>query len=103
MAAQLSAVETVIASLPSAMQGELGSLLAVLSTLPGRRLLAGLASDWRDASVAETAQALGSMRRSRVALRVQAYLALRELSLAAHHADTASWKELGYPGPVPVG
>lgn len=103
MAKQLSSIEGLIGSLPPAVQADLGKLLAVMASIPGRLFLAGLTFDWDEAPVPDTARALDAMRRSRVTLRVQAYLALRELSLAAHHADPASWSELGYPGPVPIG
>lgn len=103
MAAQVAGLETLIAGLPHAVRRELAQLLALLSTAPGRRWLTGLGASWTEATPDEVAQALDAMRRSSLALRVQAYLALRELALAAHHADPASWRELGYPGPLAVG
>jgi hypothetical protein len=100
---QLAALEVLVAGLPRAMQSELAELLALAASLPGRRFLVGLEPPWAFAKVAETAQALESMRRSDFSLRVQAYQALRELALAAHHADPASWVEIGYPGPLALG
>ena len=40
------------------------------------------------------------MRASRIALRQQAYHALRDLTHAAYFADAATWARLGYPGPT---
>ena len=34
-----------------------------------------------------------------LALRQQAYHALRELTNAAYYADASAWRTLGYPGP----
>ena len=62
--------------------------------------LAGLATDWPDASVTQVQAALTDMRHSRLALRQQAYLALRELTCAAYFADPGTWMALGYSGPL---
>ena len=56
----------------------------VLASAPGRWALAGLATDWADAPVADVRAALLDMRHSRLALRQQAYLALRELNAESH-------------------
>lgn len=88
-----------IAALPSHTQAELAQLLSVLSSAPGRWALTGLSTDWADASVPQVSAALQAMRHSRVALRQQAYLALRELTCAAYFADPGTWLALGYSGP----
>lgn len=103
MDSQMNAIQSLIGHLPRPLQGELADLLALLCSAPGRRTLAGLRTDWRVASDTETTHALDAMRHSTIALRAQAYQALRELCLAAHHADPASWFELNYPGPVSIG
>lgn len=89
-----------IAALPPHTQAELAQLLSVLASAPGRWALAGLAADWPDAPVAAVRAALLDMRHSRLALRQQAYLALRELTCAAYFADPATWMALGYSGPL---
>ena len=58
-----------------------------------------LASEWPTASIAELQQALRDMRYSALALRQQAYHALRDLTNAAFYAEPAAWVALGYPGP----
>jgi hypothetical protein len=42
---------------------------------------------------------LTGMRRSSLAVRQQAYLALRELTMAAYFAEPATWGRLNYDGP----
>jgi hypothetical protein len=97
--AHLKRLDEVILAFPIPVQAEISQLLAILSTAPGRRLLAGLASDWADASVAQLQVALNDMRLSGVTARQQAYHALRDLTNAAFYADASAWPLLGYPGP----
>jgi hypothetical protein len=80
-------------------QEELSQLLALLASTPGRVGIAGLHSDWPDASSADIQQALQGMRTSSLALRQQTYHALRDLTNAAYYADPQIWTLLGYPGP----
>jgi hypothetical protein len=97
--AQLKRLDEVILAFPSAVQAELSQLLAILSTSAGRRVLAGLSTDWPDASVAEIQAAFDDMRLSGLAARQQAYHALRDLTNAAFYADASAWPLIGYPGP----
>lgn len=100
--AHLQRLERTIDALPAHAQGELSTLVALLGTAAGRLAVASLAADWPDATAAEIASALQGMRLSSLALRVQAYQALRDLTAAAYFADPSAWSLLGYPGPVPV-
>jgi hypothetical protein len=100
--AHLHRVDQAIAAFPRHMQDELSLLVSVLTSAPGRRALAGLGPDWRDATVLEVQEALQRMRLSALATRQQIYLALRELTNAAYYADSGSWSLLGYPGPGAV-
>lgn len=100
--AHLERLAAVVAALPPATQGELSQLLALLCLAPGRWGLAGLATPWSHADKAEVAAALQRMRVSAVTARVQAYQALRELTMAAHFSAPQSWTSLGYPGPQPL-
>jgi hypothetical protein len=97
--AHLERVNATVAALSPSTQAELDRLLTLLATAPGRIGLAGLTADWDQAQTAQLQQALESMRRSSLALRLQAYHALRELTQGAHFADASSWPLLGYPGP----
>ncbi len=88
-----------VSGLPPASQLELGRMLSLLASAPGRRLLSSLGTHWPLASQEEIRSALETMRRSRVMLRRQIYHALRDLARAAWYADPTTWVELGYPGP----
>jgi hypothetical protein len=100
--AHLLRVDAAIAAFPPAVRGELADLLGLLASAPGRLTFAGLAADWPEASVAELQAMLEGWRFSSLALRQQAYHALRELTNAAYYADPQAWAALGYPGPVAV-
>lgn len=100
LAAQLRRLDTTIAALPRHARDELSQLLALLASPPGRLAFAGLARPWPDADVAEVQAALTAMRDSTLALRQQAYHALRDLTNAAYFADPVAWALLRYPGPV---
>lgn len=85
--------------LPPHSQREVAQLLALLDTAPGRAALAGLHTDWPEASVGELQAMLRALRASSALLRRQAYAALRDLTHAAYYADPSTWVLLGYPGP----
>lgn len=93
-------VDVLAQGLPAHMQAELSRLAGLLCTAPGRRGLAGLAPDWAEASEAEVQAALDGMRFSGLALRQQAYQALREIVGGAYFSDESTWAAVGYPGPM---
>ncbi|MDW5444691.1 hypothetical protein [Polaromonas sp. SM01] len=95
----LDRIDELTAALPTHAQDELSQLLALLASPPGRRALAGLSQAWPLASEAQVQQALQGMRLSALALRRQAYAALHDISAAAYFTDSATWSQLGYPGP----
>jgi hypothetical protein len=97
--AQLVRLDAVVAAFPAPMIAEISQLLALLAVAPGRLGLAGLAPDWPSATTGQIQAALDGMRHSPIALRQQAYHALRDLTNAAWYAEPASWASLGYPGP----
>lgn len=98
--AHLQRLEAAIAAFPATTQAELSQLLALLSTPPGRIALAGLSPDWAEADVPQLQAALQGMRMSTLALKQQAYHALRDLTNAAYFSDATAWAHLGYPGPT---
>lgn len=102
VAALLHRVDTLIAGLAPFAQDELSQLLSTLATTAGRRVLAGLAPRWQDASVQQIQQALQEMRMSSLALRQQAYGALHDITASAYFSDPSTWPSLGYPGPVAI-
>lgn len=98
----LARFEATLAGLPPHLRAEVGQLLTVLASPPGRRALAGLAAPWPEATVPQVQAALQDMRTSSLALREQAYHALRDLTNAAWFSDPESWVAIGYPGPQSV-
>lgn len=100
LAGLLDRLNTAIAALPPHAQAELSQLLNLLGTSVGRRGLAGVDSEWSQASVAEIQAGLQAMRSSRLALRQQAYVALHDLVGAAYFSHPSTWKVLDYPGPM---
>lgn len=98
--AQMVRLEAFAAGLPAATRGELGQLLGLLALPPGRRWLAGVAPDWAEASVVQVQEGLQDMRLSSLAVRRQAYHALRDMINGTYFSDPAQWPALGYPGPA---
>jgi hypothetical protein len=96
----LDRMDATIRELPTSIQTEVGDLLALLDSAPGRLALTGMAPDWSAATVTQLQDALQTMRTSRIDLRKQAYHALRDLTHAAYFASAATWTQLGYPGPI---
>jgi hypothetical protein len=102
----LSAFETAVAALPPVVRAELAQLLALCTITLGRWLLMGEAGDFsqlaRQVPRTQLAQALQGLRLSKLALRRQAYFALRDLHCAAFYAENAAWPLMGYPGPTQI-
>jgi hypothetical protein len=102
LASHLDRMDVALRALPTATQRGIADLLALLAMPPGRLALAGLASEWQRADVAQVQAALQAMRTSRLSLRQVAYHALRDLTHAAYFASSATWPQLGYPGPTKI-
>jgi hypothetical protein len=95
----MTRLNAAIEALSPATKAELGELLDILLTAPGRRAIAGVSVPWHLADHTEVAAGLESMRTSRLALRQQAFHALRDLTNAAYFSGEETWPTLGYPGP----
>lgn len=100
--AHLDRFEETLAAFPPAVQAELQQLIALVASAAGRLGLLGRAASLAELPLAELQALLQSMRLSRLALRQQAYFALRDLTMAAYFAQPSSWGALGYPGPRPI-
>ena len=98
----LERIDGLVGALPAHAQDEISQLLALLATSAGRLGLAGLGSPWHSASVADIQAALQDMRTSSLGLRQQAYHALHDIVGGAYFSDASTWKQLGYPGPMPI-
>lgn len=95
-------LEDTIRGLPQHLQQELDELLTIAASSPGRLALFGLGAGWSEATPAAVTAALQGMRESSLALKQQAYHALRDILNAAYFADASAWRALGYPGQRPV-
>ena len=95
----VAAVDVAIAGLPPAARRELAELFALLSLGVGRRLFAGVAAPWHEASREAIDAFLDDWRSSAWSLKRTAYDALHQLVLAAWYANPRSWPAIGYPGP----
>ena len=98
----LGRIDVLISALPSHAQSELSQLLSILATNAGRRVLAGLATPWLDASPVQIQAALQDMRLSSLAVRQQAYAALHDITAGAYFSEASTWPMLGYPGPLAI-
>lgn len=94
----LTRVQGTIAGMPPAMQAELDELVTIVGSAPGRLALVGLRGDWSSASVGDISAALQGMRESSLAVRQQAFHALRDITNASYFADPSTWPAMGYPG-----
>lgn len=99
----VAGVSRAVAGLPPSAQAELGQLFSLLSVGVGRRMIAGVASPWADASPAEIDTFLTDWRDSGWSLKRSAYDALHQLVFAAWYASPRSWPAIGYPGPPVLG
>lgn len=95
----LAAIERAIAGLAPSARDELGRLFSLLALTPGRRVFAGVASPWSEASNDEVDAFLAHWQASRWALKRSAYDGLHQLVMAAWYAQPRAWADIGYPGP----
>ena len=100
VAATVEGVHAAIDKLPLAVQEEVQDLFGLLALAPARRLLTGISGNWVEARESEVAAFLQDWRNHRFALLRTAYGALHDLVLGAWYAQPASWKAIGYPGPL---
>lgn len=85
-----------IAGLPLAVQAELRQLFDLLQQPLARRLLAGVAAPWPEASAEEVHAFLQRWRHSRFSLLRSGYLALHSLLYAGWYGHAASWDAIDY-------
>jgi hypothetical protein len=91
--------EDTLEGLSPSQQAEVDELLTIAASAPGRVALFGLTRSWALASPEQVTASLQGMRLSSLALRQQAFHAMRDLINAAWFADPATWAAIGYPGP----
>lgn len=98
----LDRLQATIAGLPTPVQAELAELSALLLHPVGRLAFTGLGSDWAAADGPALRAALQGLRDSRLALKQQAFHALRDLTNGAYFSDPSTWRPIGYPGPTKI-
>ncbi|OWW18528.1 hypothetical protein [Noviherbaspirillum denitrificans] len=93
-------IDDAIHGLPLTAQKEVQDLFALLALAPSRRLLAGVADDWRVAKAEDVNAFLQSWRYSPIALFQGAYLGLHDLITGSWYSHESTWAAIGYPGPI---
>lgn len=88
--------------LTTAQQNEFRELLALLKSLIGRVVAAGIWSSWNNVSAATVDQMLIDWRNSFIDLFKVAYLGLKELSYATWYGNPENWPGIAYPGPPEI-
>ena len=89
-----------VAGLPLYLQKEVQELFSMLGAAPTRALLIGQWSGWADATREDVASMLTGLRQSSGALRRVVYMSLRDMVTGSYYADTGTWEQIGYPGPM---
>ena len=79
-----------------------GVRLGLLGFAPTRIVVAGVWSDWPEATPQAVGTFLESWRHSRFELLRSAYAALHDLVFGAFYAGPETWSAIGYPGPPKV-
>jgi hypothetical protein len=95
----VAAFDRTVAGLPPAIQAEVAQLLSLLGWGITRRLVAGLAKPWAEASEADVKAFLNNWRQSRFATLQQGYQALVRVLIACWYGNARAWPQIGYPGP----
>ncbi|NQD36302.1 twin-arginine translocation pathway signal protein [Permianibacter sp. IMCC34836] len=83
-------------------QAELRQLLDLLTNKAGRVAVAGVWSNWANASLNDKQQFLNHWRDSFLDLLQTAYSGLHNLVMASFYGDPANWALAGYAGPPTV-
>ena len=91
-----------VSGLSAPAQREVAELFALLDFAPTRVLVAGLQTDWADASAADLRAFLERWRHSPLDLLKSGYMALHDLIYGAWYGDSGTWAAIGYPGPPEV-
>jgi hypothetical protein len=92
-------LDTAISGFTPQVQGEVKQLFDLLTFPPTRRLVAGVASPWSEASTGEIDGFLRRWATSPLDLLQSAHQALRQLVFAAWYGNSDAWQRIGYSGP----
>ena len=94
-----AAFDRAISGLSPAVQEEIAQLFSLLGLAAGRFIVAGVRSEWHEATPEELHAFLRRWRESRFGLLRAGYQALTQLIQAAWYGNPSSWERIGYPGP----
>jgi len=95
----VAAFDRAVSGLSPPVQEEIAQLFALLGLAAGRFIVAGVRSEWAEATGDEVTAFLARWRSSRFGLLRAGYQALTQLVIAAWYGNPASWERIGYPGP----
>ena len=96
----LERVEVFLNGLPTFLKGQIGAVLGLLGNLPTRKMLTGLGKRWSEASEAEIADAIETMRLNPLPTTRLTYQVVRSVTCMVFFSNSANWSLTGYPGPV---
>lgn len=96
----LAHLEVFLNGLPNVLQVEINAILGLLGNLPTRKMLTGMGSRWSEASEAEIAEALETMRLNPLPTTRLTYQVVRGVTCMAFFSNSDHWKLTGYPGPI---
>ena len=85
---------------PTFLKGEISAVLGLLGNLPTRKMLTGLGKRWSDASEAEIAEAIETMRMNPLPTTRLTYQVVRSVTCMVFFTNSTNWPATGYPGPV---
>lgn len=94
-----AAFDRAVSGLSPAVQDEIAQLFSLLGLAAGRFIVAGVRSEWHEATPDELHAFLRRWRESRFGLLRAGYQALTQLIQAAWYGNPAAWERIGYPGP----
>jgi len=98
--AHLERIEMFMNGLPTFLRGEISAVLGLLGNLPTRKMLTGLGKRWSDASEAEIADAIETMRLNPLPTTRLTYQVVRSVTCMVFFTNPSNWPQTGYPGPV---
>lgn len=98
--AHLERIEMFMNGLPTFLRGEISAVLGLLGNLPTRKMLTGLGKRWGEASEAEIADAIETMRMNPLPSTRLTYQVVRSVTCMVFFTNPTNWPQAGYPGPV---
>lgn len=98
----LTHLEEFINGMPGVLQVEINAIAGLLGNLPTRKMLTGLGSSWSEASDADIAKAIETMRLNPLPSTRLTYQVVRAITCMSFFSNSANWHLTGYPGPVQI-